>query len=100
MELAENLRELAAELTNMHYAHLSQRLNEVMKVLTIISTIFIPLSFFAGIWGMNFEYMPELKKPWAYPTALGLMLTVAGLLVVFFYRKGWLGEKKPKGSGP
>ncbi len=71
-------------------------MNEIMKVLTIIATIFIPLGFFAGVWGMNFEYMPELKKPWAYPAALGFMFTIACLLVVFFWRKGWMGERKPK----
>src|SRR4029078_8874282 len=58
-------------------------------VLTIISTIFIPLNFIAGIYGMNFKYMPELAKSWGYPAALGLMAVVAGSLVVYFRRKGW-----------
>ncbi len=99
MDIVETYREIASGLLDVYLSSMSARMNEIMKVLTIISTIFIPLSFFAGIWGMNFEYMPELKKPWAYPTALGLMFTVACVLIVFFYRKGWLGEKKPKGSG-
>jgi magnesium transporter len=61
-----------------------------MKVLTIIATIFIPLSFFAGLYGMNFDYMPELHVPWAYPTLLGAMAIVAGGMLWFFRRNGWL----------
>jgi magnesium transporter len=75
----------------------SNRLNEVMKVLTIISTIFIPLSFIAGVWGMNFHpersplNMPELNWYWGYPMALGVMAVVAVVMLVYFRRKGWLG---------
>ena len=69
---------------------ISQKLNEVMKVLTIIATIFIPLSFMAGVYGMNFEYMPELKWRWSYFVLWGAMLAVAGGLLTFFRRKKWL----------
>ncbi len=92
MELAESLREICGELTDLHYSHLSQRLNEVMKVLTIISTLFIPLTFIVGVYGMNFEHMPELKWTWGYGMVWVLMITVAGLLGWFFVRKGWLGK--------
>jgi magnesium transporter len=63
-----------------------------MKVLTMISTIFIPLSFVAGIYGMNFEHMPELRSRWSYPIVLGAMAIAALIMVVFFVRRGWLGQ--------
>jgi magnesium transporter len=93
MELAENLRELAAELTNMHYAHLSQKLNEVMKVLTIISTIFIPLTFVVGVYGMNFDHMPELRWHYGYAFVWAIMIGVGFVMNWFFRRKGWIGPK-------
>jgi magnesium transporter len=65
-------------------------MNEVMKVLTIIATIFMPLSFLAGVYGMNFEFMPELKWPWGYPAVLLLMAGVAGGMLLYFRRKKWL----------
>jgi magnesium transporter len=67
----------------------NQRLNEVMKVLTVIATLFIPLTFIASIYGMNFEHMPELKWRFGYPAALGLMASVAAGLIYFFKRRGW-----------
>jgi magnesium transporter len=75
------------------------RMNEIMKVLTIIATIFIPLGFIAGVYGMNFDHaispfnMPELHWYFGYPLALGLMLAVAGGLLAYFRRKGWLGGR-------
>jgi magnesium transporter len=95
MDIVETYREIASGLLDVYLSSMSARMNEIMKVLTIIATIFIPLSFFAGVWGMNFEFMPELKKPWGYPAALTLMATIAGGLVVYFWRKGWLGDGKP-----
>jgi magnesium transporter len=68
----------------------SNRMNEVMKVLTMIATIFIPLSFLAGVYGMNFEVMPELGFAWGYPALLTLMAAIAAGMVVYFRRKGWL----------
>ena len=63
-----------------------------MKVLTIISTIFIPLTFIAGLYGMNFDYMPELRWRWGYPTTLAVMLLIGVSLLYFFRRRGWLGK--------
>jgi magnesium transporter len=62
-----------------------------MKVLTIIATIFIPLTFIAGVYGMNFKYMPELEWPWGYFLILSVMLLVALLMLLFFKQKGWIG---------
>ncbi|MCA9602958.1 MAG: hypothetical protein KC417_13075, partial [Myxococcales bacterium] len=74
--------------------------NEVMKVLTIIATIFMPLSFISGVYGMNFRVMPELEWRWGYPVALLVMLAIAGGLLSFFHRRGWLtSEKTPESIG-
>lgn len=77
-------------LTNLYYAVQGQRMNEVMKVLTIVSTIFIPLTFIAGIYGMNFDNMPELEHRNGYFLTLGFMLLLTICLLTYFYRKGWL----------
>ncbi len=87
---AETLRELIASLRDTYLTTISNRTNEVMKVLTILATIFIPLTFVAGIYGMNFEIMPELKWRYGYAYALGLMLLIACGMVVYFRRKRWL----------
>jgi magnesium transporter len=92
MELAESLREICGELTDVYYSLLTQRLNEVIKLLTIISTVFIPLTFLVGVYGMNFEHMPELGWRWGYPVVWTVMLAIAGTLLWFFRRKGWLGK--------
>jgi magnesium transporter len=65
-------------------------MNEVMKVLTIIATIFIPLTLIAGIYGMNFRYMPELEWPWGYPMVWLVMLGIAVVMLVYFRKKRWL----------
>jgi magnesium transporter len=65
-------------------------MNEVMKVLTIIATIFIPLTFVAGIYGMNFKYIPELEWDWGYFMVWGIMIVIAAVMVVYFRRKAWL----------
>ncbi len=90
IDTAETLREVLSGALDMYMSGVSNRMNEVMKVLTIIATIFIPLSFFAGLYGMNFEYMPELGVRWAYPTLLTFMFVTAGGMLWFFRRKGWL----------
>jgi magnesium transporter len=96
IDMVETYRDLASGLLEVYLSSLSNRLNEVMKVLTIISTIFIPLSFIAGVYGMNFNpqaspmNMPELNWHYGYPMALGLMAVLAGALVIYFRRKGWL----------
>lgn len=97
LDLVETYRELTVGLSELYLSSANQRLNEVMKVLTIISTIFMPLSFIAGVYGMNFDpdaapwSMPELRWAWGYPMALGLMLIVFLGLILYFVRKGWIG---------
>lgn len=91
----ENYRDMITGMHDMYMSQVSNRMNEVMKVLTIIATIFIPLTFIAGIYGMNFNQetspfnMPELSWYWGYPASLGLMLIIALVMVVFFKKKGW-----------
>ncbi len=101
MDLLETYRELATGLMDVYLSSVSNRMNEVMKVLTIIATIFIPLSFIAGVYGMNFNperspyNMPELAWRYGYPFALALMAAVAIGLLFFFRRRGWLGPAAP-----
>jgi magnesium transporter len=96
VDIVETLREMVSSLMDLYLTSLSNRMNETMKVLTIIATIFIPLSFIAGLYGMNFERsaspwnMPELGWAWGYPFALAMMASVAIALLVFFRRKGWI----------
>ena len=90
IDTVETLRDLLGGLTDLYMSGVSNRMNEVMKVLTMIATVFIPLSFLAGVYGMNFEVMPELGFRWGYPALLGLMAVSAGGMVVYFRRKGWL----------
>ena len=95
-DMVDAYREIVNGLMDLHHASASNRMNEVMKVLTIIATIFIPLSFIAGLYGMNFSTevsplnMPELGWYWGYPAALGIMTAVAVGLLLFFKRRGWL----------
>jgi magnesium transporter len=74
----------------VHLSSASSRLNNIMKVLTIISTIFIPLTFIVGVYGMNFAHMPELAEPLAYPVVWGVMLLIALGMLYFFKRRHWL----------
>jgi len=90
IDTTETLREVLTGAMDLYLSGVSNRMNEVMKVLTIIATIFIPLSFFAGLYGMNFKYMPELGLRWAYPALLGFMGTVLVGMLWAFRRKGWL----------
>lgn len=90
VESVEALRELSAGMLDLYLSGMSHRMNEVMKLLTLIATIFIPLTFVAGIYGMNFVHMPELHWRWGYPTVLISMGAVGVAMVVFFKRKGWL----------
>lgn len=86
-------KQVLDSLTNLYYAMQGQRMNEIMKVLTIVSSIFIPLTFIVGVYGMNFKYMPELAMPYGYYIVWGVMLLVALALTIFFIRKGWLKNK-------
>ena len=88
--LAEGTRDLAGSTIETHLALVNNRMNEVMKVLTIISTIFIPLSFVAGVYGMNFEFMPELTWRWGYLLVWLVFLSIAGGMLMFFRRRKWI----------
>ncbi len=86
----DNNREIVSGLHDMYMTNISNKMNEVMKVLTIIATIFIPLTFIAGIYGMNFSYMPELSWKWSYPIVWGLMIIVTIGMIFYFRKKKWL----------
>ena len=90
MDTIESFRDVLSGLQDLYLSTVSNRMNEVMKVLTIMATIFIPLTFIAGIYGMNFEYMPELKIPWAYPVLWILLITIFVFMIFWFKRKKWL----------
>ncbi len=88
-ELIETYRESCSDLRDFQLSKVANRTNDVMKTLTIIATIFIPLSFMVGLYGMNFDYMPELHWPLGYFYALAAMAAVAGGLLLWFWRRGW-----------
>lgn len=90
VETIESYRDLTSGLLDLYMTGISNRMNEIMKVLTIIATIFIPLTFVAGVYGMNFKYMPELDYRWAYPICLLVMLLIAIIMLLYFKRKKWL----------
>jgi magnesium transporter len=90
MDTIESFRDVLSGLQDLYLSTVSNRMNEVMKVLTIMATIFIPLTFIAGIYGMNFEYMPELKLHWAYPVLWILLITIFVFMIFWFKRKKWL----------
>lgn len=97
-EVCEMYREMVTGLMNTYLTSVANRTNEVMKVLTIVATIFIPLTFMAGIYGMNFEHMPELHVKWAYPAFWIALVVVASTMVAFFVRRGWIQFGIPKAS--
>jgi magnesium transporter len=86
----DEVRESLISLLNLHVSFASHRTNEVMRILTIFSVFLMPLNFIAGIYGMNFEYMPELKSEFGYPLVLGFMVFVAAVIYLWFRKKGWL----------
>ncbi len=100
-EVVETYRELAGDLTDMYLSSVSNRMNQVMKLLTVMASIFIPLTFIVGIYGMNFDYMPELHTRWGYPLVWLVMLATAVGLLIYFRQRGWLSsseddEEKPE----
>lgn len=90
IDTVETFRDMISGMLDIYLSSISNRMNEVMKVLTIIATIFIPLTFVAGIYGMNFLHMPELKWRFGYFAVLGLMAAIAGTMLLYFKRKKWL----------
>ncbi|MBD2277210.1 MAG: magnesium/cobalt transporter CorA [Dolichospermum sp. DEX189] len=96
MDIVETYRELVAGLMDVYLSAISNKMNEIMKLLTVVSSIFIPLTFIAGVYGMNFNTeksphnMPELNWYWGYPLCLGAMALIATSLIYFFWRRGWL----------
>jgi magnesium transporter len=90
IETIETLREMLSEMLDIYLSSISNKLNAVMKVLTIIATIFMPLTFIAGIYGMNFKFMPELEWRWGYFALWGIVIVIAVSMVMYFKKKNWL----------
>jgi len=88
--LSESMRELSSSTIETHLALVNNRMNQVMKVLTIVTSIFIPLSFIAGVYGMNFRYMPELDIWWFYPLIWGVFITIPAVMLALFRRSKWI----------
>jgi magnesium transporter len=101
VELIETYRELTADLRDLYMSSLSNRINETMRILTIFSTLFIPLTFIVGIYGMNFDYdggakplnMPELEWYYGYAMVWAVMISTAASMLVYFYRRGWIFQR-------
>jgi magnesium transporter len=90
IDSVEIYREMLSSMLDLYLSSVSNRLNEVMKVLTVISLIFMPLTFIAGVYGMNFKFMPELEWPWGYPFSLLIMAGTAVAMIFYFKRKKWI----------
>jgi magnesium transporter len=90
IDTVETLRDIVSGMLDIYLSSISNKMNEVMKVLTIIATIVIPMTVISGIYGMNFQSMPELAWSFGYPMALLLMLSVAIIMISYFWKKGWL----------
>jgi magnesium transporter len=89
VDMVEGLRDTISGLMDIYLSSASNKMNEIMKVLTVFSTIFIPLTFIAGVYGMNFEHMPELHWRWGYFLVLGFMAMVVAGMLAFFRAKRW-----------
>jgi magnesium transporter len=90
MDLIETTREMVGGLIDIYLSSMSNKTNEVMKVLTIVATIFIPLTFIVGLYGMNFKFMPELESPWGYPIVVTGMVLIAAGMLMYFHRRKWI----------
>lgn len=90
IDFVETFKDLSSSLFDMYNSMINNRMNEIMKVLTVISTIFIPITFITGFYGMNFKFMPELFLKWAYPLVIVLMIAIALFMISYFKRKKWL----------
>lgn len=93
LDVLESFRDTASGFLDVYLSSESNRTNEVMRVLTVMASIFIPLTFIAGVYGMNFQAMPELHSSVGYPLVLLMMIVIAAGMLFFFHRKGWLGER-------
>ncbi len=93
-DLSESYRDLVSGLFDIHFSVVANKTNDVMKTLAVLSAIVLPLSLIAGIYGMNFENIPELKTPYGYFVTLGVMAVVAVLLLVYFWRRGWIFQRE------
>jgi magnesium transporter len=90
LEEIDASKQILDGMSNLYYAAQGQRMNEIMKILTVVSAIFIPLTFIAGVYGMNFVFMPELKYTYGYYTIVGIMFMIGLSLLLFFWKRGWL----------
>jgi magnesium transporter len=93
MEEIDANKQILEGMANLYYAIQGQRMNEIMKVLTVVSAIFIPLTFIVGVYGMNFKYMPELEYKYGYYTIVAIMFAISISLLLFFVKRGWLKRK-------
>lgn len=89
IDAVETMRDITGGLIDLYLSSMSNRMNEVMKVLTLIATLFIPLTFIVGVYGMNFDYLPELHWKWSYPVLWVMMIVVVLVMLSWFRRKGW-----------
>lgn len=94
MDTVETFRDMLSGILDLYLSTISLKMNEVMKVLTMFSTFFIPLTFMTGLYGMNFKYIPELQLEYGYFYLLGVMACVAGGMLLYFRRKGWIGRSR------
>ncbi len=92
MDVVETYREMVAGLNDLYMSVVSNRMNEIMKVLTIMASFFIPITFVAGVYGMNFEFIPELGWKYSYAVFWGICLSMVGGLAFYFYKRGWIGR--------
>jgi magnesium transporter len=90
IDTIETYKEMLSGMLDIYLSSVSNKMNEVMKVLTIIATVFIPLTFIAGVYGMNFEYMPELGWKWSYPLVWLIMISMGIVMFFYFKRKKWI----------
>ena len=94
MEAVDSTREMGIGLVNLHLSNVSQRTNEVMKTLTLVASIFIPLSFLAGVYGMNFDDIPGIHRPESFAIFVAVIVAIASTMLWWFRRRGWLGSRK------
>jgi magnesium transporter len=90
VEMVESNRDLLSGIHDLYLSSLNNKLNEVMKVLTVIATIFMPITFIASVYGMNFKWMPGLEHPWGFPIAVALMACVGVGMWLYFRTKSWV----------